>query len=569
MKYFIATAILLLTLSSCQKSTEAVPPQQQIDETIIGALAYLDDTQIRQRAGRRSCLSDSYEEEGCINDTQTLPGASPFPIPNRPDVKNRNGEWASFIYHLPHSIHNLGLSQLRTQDSALIVSAFITYPLFLFEKSSNPKNISPVDTMLDLSIQNLKGFKRGTEYSFWPQIEPSTIPSLVSPYNIDIQAVDQMLHRYMENPDDPFFKMLFGKEIIAKLQRWVRTCLTDTNNSSGVYALFNIPNDADDLSMATAIFKLYAQRHHLDATFTETDSLLSVARFRDSNRTKEDGRDAFKGSQSGAYLTWLKDENAPLFANPQSGIIPLGVNNVDAVVNANVLFALALHDINGIKGFDESIDLLVHVIETHAWPEAALYYPQHMMFPYAVTRAWRDAGLRTPELHTALKTLMHDLLQEQHLEDPKNSDYGTFDGGEDKTRDLSTALGCTALLNMGEGIAREADMLLRYRQGIDACISRLVAVRKPYRFENNETFAFASQKPRAWHWEEGLFFSASVSRLVQWRSQSLTTAMVLETLTKYRLRYHQRNSTLIQAHKLILCTDPDRQDLCLRITKTP
>ncbi len=548
---FPVSLLLMFLLAACRESTDLIPPpQEKIDETILGALRYLDDMQIRDRAGKNSCLNDTSEGGGCINDTQTLPGVSPLPIPNTPTVQNREGEWASFIYHLPGSVGILGLSRPRTQDSALIVSAFITYPLFLFSKEDEENRDLPIDTMLDLSIRNLKGFRRGKGYNFWPQREDLPIPQIVSPYNIDMPAVDRMLQQYLGNPDDPLYKTLFGEKIIAQLHGWIVRCMQSPRNREGVYALFNIPNDADDLSMATAIFGLYAKRNDLENTFVETDILTNVSLFLDTNRTKEDGRDSFKGKNSGAFLTWQKDENEPIFDHPESGVIPLAVNNVDAVVNANVLFSLALNNLTQTKGFRESVTLLANLIESGAWPKAALYYPQRMMFPYAVTRAWRDGGIHSPGMRIAMRRLMTDLLQEQKLDDPTKPHYGRFDGGIDRSRDLPTALGCIALLNMGEAIASEANLLKRYRQGIDACIASLVRFREPVARHDRQTSDTTDASLPIYRWQEGIFFSPSVSELVQWHSRPLTAAMVVEALAKYRLNYHKNESTILQTQKL-------------------
>jgi hypothetical protein len=304
--------------------------------------------------------------------------------------------------------------------------------------------------------------------------------------------------------------------------------------------------------MATAIFRLYAKRNDLESAFVETDALAHVSRFRDIGRTKEDGRDSFKGHDSGAFLTWHKDENEPTFAHPETGIIPLAVNNVDAVVNANILFSLALNGMSETVGFKESVTLLANLIESGAWPTAALYYPQRMMFPYAVTRAWRDGGIHAPRMRSAMRKLMRDLLHEQKLDDPSKPDYGTFDGGIDRSRDLPTALGCIALLNMGEAIASEAALLERYRQGIDACISSLVRFREPIARHDTQTSDTTEASLPIYRWQDGIFFSASVSQLVQWHSRPLTAAMVVEALAKYRLDYHKRESTILQRPKLTL-----------------
>ena len=64
-----------------------------------------------------------------------------------------------------------------------------------------------------------------------------------------------------------------------------------------------------------------------------------------------------------------------------------------------------------------------------------------MMFPYAISRAYRDGGIRTKSMESAMAILLRDLLAEQRTYGSTYSNkIGAFSGGFDTTDDLSTGL---------------------------------------------------------------------------------------------------------------------------------
>lgn len=527
-----------------------------LDKAILGALVYLDDNQVRNRIGQHSCLYDaSDEEEGCINDEPDLPVVFPYPLPSNPEIRNHIGEWASFIYYLPNQFQINGSPFLRTQDSNLFVSTFISYPLFLFEMSNRNGANSPIERMLDLAVKNIQSYKRNNAYNFWPKA--SYDMSRTSPLNISMDAVEYYANNFLDEKNSSLVQNIFREDNISGLGKWVEKTMTDKNNTDGVRAFFNIPNDADDTSMALAVLRLYELRKGTLSSLYESSTANIFEQFLDINRRKEDGRDTYKGSASGAYLTWLHDEDKPVYSQPDKGVIPLGVNNVDMVVNANVAFSLSLLQRYDMQGYDESIALLKKVINGRDWLSGSLYYPQHMMFPYAVTRAWRDAGAGVSTLRESMKQLMIDLLGEQNFDTDDMHLYGSFSGGEDSGRDLSTALACTALINMGESLAIENGVLPAYRKAIKAGISYLLRTKQLYSVKNSDTFMESGNLPQAYHWNEGAFFSASYSKLAQWRSEPFTTAMVLEAFAKYRIGYFKINSNITDAPKIRLVPPRD------------
>ncbi|MCK5686655.1 hypothetical protein KAJ27_21135, partial [bacterium] len=346
-------------------------------------------------------------------------------------------------------------------------------------------------------------------------------------------------------------------------REWVSECLNKELNTSGASALFNIPNDADDTSTAVAlqlIRKQLSDKYTDDPFFNNSHNfeidlpaLMLASSYRDIGRLDkyEDGRDSWKGKNSGAFLTWYRDETMPIFSSPQKGIIPLGKNNVDAVVNANVVFALGLAGKKDVPGYKESIKLLNRAIEERTWPRCGLYYPQYVIFPYVVSRAFRDGG--NNGLKTGMKTLLDDLLTiQKEYGDKKSSHKGAFPGGEDKTDYLATALGVTSLLNIGIDIAREEGKLIPYNKAIKDGIYYLLKNRKKYKVKNFDTVGRdkLSEKISGYTWDCGLFFSASFWDLAHWRSEAYTNAMVLEAFTKYLLGYEFGGVTIMHGRRL-------------------
>src|SRR3954449_547516 len=100
-------ALLLATggLASAQEDPNAVAACRlrfpELQETILQALAYLEDNQIRDRPGRGSPVSDStFEGDGSRGRTAVNFGRIDYlGLPGGP-VANRPGEWASQIHTL-------------------------------------------------------------------------------------------------------------------------------------------------------------------------------------------------------------------------------------------------------------------------------------------------------------------------------------------------------------------------------------------------------------------------------------------------------------------------------------
>ena len=512
-----------------------------LTENLLGAIAYLEDTQIRNRPGKGHPTSDSTEEgDGAKSEvTFNLPFKENLPIPAPPvlKIRNRTGEWASHVHFLPKKTGFNGRNLVSVQDSNVFMTTFIGYPLFLVDDSELPANRQFISRILPLAMKNVESFKLGAAYNFWAA-QPGVFgkDERTGPFNIPPELISKLAKAFINPRFDKFFAFL-TRGLKTPPKFWVEQCL-DPKNPTGADALFNIPNDADDTATAVAFQALYRKKYP-KARLADSAALKHVSGYRDLDRSREDGRDLWKGKKTGAFLTWMKDENQPIFGTPGTGVIPLGVNNVDCVVNANVVFSLAVNNMKDTPGYSDAVNLLVQAIEKHAWPDAGLYYPQYMIFPYTATRAWRDGGAREPQLTKAMEKLLKDLLGEQETYGKRNpAILGAFPGGEDRSDHLSTALGLSALLNIGRGTAEKIGMSGQFDRGVSlavAYICRSGRNRDMAYPTTREIFSAPKMKVRAWL--SGLFFSASFWDLGHWRSEPFTVSMVAEALAKYALAY--------------------------------
>ncbi len=521
--------------------------EPQLKEAIMGAILYLDDMQVRPRSGLRSSRYDSCNDGSCIPffylNISFLD--SYFPILNPfCRIRNEVGEWISTIHFLPKEIGDLeGESIITLQDSNLFLTTATTYPMFLFSEESLGKH-KVIQPMRQLAMQNIQKYKRGRSYNFWVEMDGVRgLSRRTGPYNIPIPFIEKLCHSYVDPANEDFWNRL-DPNLDIPSRDWILKILDYRINPTGVDAAFNIPNDADDTSLAVVIQKL--NRRDIPEIKVDLAALEEIKKYRDVGRRLEDLRDGWKGKNSGAFLTWLKDENLPTFSGPESGIIPLGTNNVDCVVNANVIFSLSLNGLNHFPGFDEANKLMLQVVKRGEWKnKCGLYYPQRMSFPYSITRAYRDGSIQHRAMTTAMELLLHDLLKEQRSD-------GSFSGGNDATTDLATALGVVSLLNIGRSIAEKQYLADRYDAAIRDGISFLLNRRKRHVIYNQETLQhFARQQSLSladetyesvrsrfgYSWKSGLFFSASFWDLAQWRSEAYTVSIVLEALAKYLIAY--------------------------------
>ena len=543
----VCVAIAACASTIAKATTFPVTTEQRLEnvelkKAIMGALLYLDDTQIRQRHGLHDPSVDACSGDGCLPLVPGTGQALPLPLPF---THNRKGEWSNFIHIFPdvlspHNRENESLIQI--QDSNLFMTAAITYPLYLFDESPLQHDRQTVTDMRKQAEDTIRTYQHGNAFTFWPSLTGSTSSAgRVGPVNIPMAAgkLQNILPSGRKGGNSHYHE-------------WSTDLFNPDINPYGADALANIPTDADDTALAAVALELAAA---FDGSERPTQGFSDeLLRWRDLKRNLEDGRDAWKGNNSGGVLTWLKDESLPReqrFNSPESGVIPLGVNNVDCVVNANALLALGMQGYGDSPAVNQITELMQKATEQRSWPECGLYYPQRMIFPYSLTRAYRDGNVRTAAMQQAMQRLLFDLLREQRDLAAKNpSHHGAFPGGADPTYDLSTGLGLASLLNIGEAVAAAAGIANEYQKAIDGAVAYLLARQQPVHIyfgntfnRGNDHFLFPNLLDRARKWDSGVFFSASNWTLAQWRSDAYTAAIVLEALAKYALAYDQSDKS--------------------------
>jgi hypothetical protein len=540
-----------------------------VGSVIRGALLRLDDTQVRDRPGSSSSFFDYCGERPQARAidpeppcrahvfvklplSQRIAGVHPFGL----EIRNEIGEWSTYLGIAPSL---LGRRRERLffaiQDSTMFVPAAVGYPMFLLE---TPAKDGIVAQMLQLARGNIARYRRGDAYNFWisrPAQTGGNSDHLVTyPHNIPPRILERIGRRFLAHPEQftPVTDNISSTQVV-ELRAWTETLFDPVQNPHGIDSAFNIPNDADDTSTAVAFERLYTNHRTLPGArhgLIRVQALEVLKHHRDLNRRREDGNDAWKGSDTGSFLTWLKDEDEPPFANPAEGVIPRAVNNVDCVVNANALLALGLSGRQDMPGFADAVRLTARAINEKAWPQCGLYYPQKMIFPYAVSRAYRDGAVRTPELSRQLGKLMRDVMAAQEPD-------GHFDGGLDKSHDLATALAAATLLNLGEEVARDAGIEPRaYRTALRSGLGYLYRSAREVAIRNPDTFARApaalNAHTEALAWQPGIFFASAFWGLIEWRSEAYTNAIVLEAFLRYALAFDRHSDGIQGRYRLAL-----------------
>ena len=204
---------------------------------------------------------------------------------------------------------------------------------------------------------------------------------------------------------------------------------------------------------------------------------------------------------SGTFLTWLAYRDRPF---------PVFPNDVDLVVNANVLYALARYNRLGVAGAAEAVSYINQVValglHREHLDEISAYYPNNLAFQYIVSRAFKEGPV--PALGPAMRILADD-LEASVLFRADGTAY--WDLGDPH---LNTAFAVLTLLNAG----RETPI-------IDRAIDYLVS-------EQNAVGGF----------NEATFFVGRTDGgpVFEFTSASFTTAMVLEALARHDLAHCAR-----------------------------
>ncbi|MCL4691215.1 MAG: terpene cyclase/mutase family protein [Candidatus Hydrogenedentes bacterium] len=376
----------------------------------------------------------------------------------------------------PQEFHFANAPNIRFREVSPFVVAFIHHALTLIHEDSmddlglSAKDVASARTMRRRAIGFLQRFQSdpgspeaGT-FGFWPyDPEPSAAET----------PVQQIALAVLQGP------LLEGTRVPANVRIYPHA--------------LGIPPDAD--VTATTYAALLAdgtldggpgvagEPSHIFSDWTDTGA-VPLRRMPD-----------WLPEESGAFLTWLN------YKDPPDPTIP---NDVDLVVNANVLHALARLGETATPGFDAAVDLINAVVAQGLYrtryDEITDYYPDSYVFHYCVSRAYHDGPV--PGLAPAVELLADEVEQEA---DNLPGGLTYWDRGDPA---LNTAFAVLTLMNAG----RDTDR-------IDRGIQYLTAV----------------QNPASGGWDEAVFFIANTDGgpEIRWVSEAVTTAFALEALCRY------------------------------------
>ncbi len=296
----------------------------------------------------------------------------------------------------------------------------------------------------------------------------------------------------------------------------------------------NIVNDNDDTSQGYTALLLYTKvQKALGREVNFTLKLSPVFNtWRDSARDSQHYYNLihFDKRESGAFLTWRAYEapfptwnvprllvNNALFLTPMSTLypypntpyMPYGANDLDAVVNANVLSALAENNEQTAAGIPEASQFIHRKVKRNDWSRAGVYYPNRYHVHYATLRAW-SKGIK--ELDASAEMIKKHLIETQFPD-------GSFHSRKIVNKEdilQSTAYALNALLRLGNP----------YKNGLS------VHVEKALRY----TFTRASFNRDQTCWDGGVFFSGGtvIRNTLYWKSDVYTTALMVESLVMYQ-----------------------------------
>jgi hypothetical protein len=521
-----------------------------LSEAILGGLFYLYDTQVKNASDHPASYYDYLIS--APNSRKALPrltsgfrkllGSYIF------KEKHLPGNWPAYIHFLADLKKLHAKPFLVATDYNLFTTASTAYSLLLFDDRHLPDGSRVIEPLLEDACKAICKFKRGGAYNFWLTRMDKRSFFRSAPSNIPVFLLDL---RYWIYKNTRLLNLKNFHEA-DMLMEWILSCYDKQLNQSGSGVIFNIPDDADNTSMAVAFQILFNKWHGKPCCSTDIKPLEYLAMYRDKHRTKSDRYSKWSGNETGAFLTWLKDENLPAFSSPEQGIIPLAVNNVDIVINSNVLFALSLAGMESVPGYGDAVKLISKIIGEYTWPDASLYYPQKFIFPYAISRAWRDASVRDPLLDIAMAQLMVQILDE--MADTGDQFSRISNKGEQNNFQQSTALGLITLLNLGRDMSDNCGLSAKYDHVVKTSVNQLLTNIKtdPVR-QKNMTKLFPGSRVN--YWESGVLYSSSVQELSHWRSHAQATATVVEALAKYVLAYDQSGDEFLSRRLSVNCLD--------------
>jgi len=546
-----------------------------VQQQLIGNFRYLMESQV-------DC-NGSYDSGSYICN-KDIPGA-----------RRIQGSWDSYV--IPVAVKTP--YNFRIVDSNLFFTVHTLLPLFSISFEDPVLEQQRVDaTHAAMTAINL--FRRGDGYAFWPQVGPSRTQQVnrIGPLNMSPLLLGTQIEIVSR------IQNLFRVRLFPSKVHWMENFLDLENETTGMDVLFNVPNDTDDTALAIASnFYYYQDQKNSErlaeylsmsknfASNVDTFENRNSRRYKDyvpeceevqrtqisdtarqslfSDRsfltncslddTREQWRyDPYESGHSGAFLTWLYDENEPIYAHPEAGVVLPGQNSVDCYAIANVVFSLALTGMRDDPllrpGYESSCKAITNTILDERdqlrmtsggdasepgpkalWKSCGLFFPAHMTYPYLVSRAVGDGGAcqDLPDedqlrFDKAIGVLVDDISSEQDdASDQKQS--GQWYEEIDQQTALPTVLGGVSLLNFRHAYGDEFARNYQIRERVEDAISHTLGSSELDTMpDGGESLSIP----------EGTFFGGGTSdEIAHWRSRSFATAASLELMTKYLLQY--------------------------------
>jgi len=335
--------------------------------------------------------------------------------------------------------------------------------------------LTQIPAMLDLSMERILSYRTGDSFNFWPLLPPKT-------YSTNIR----------------------GFEKIRRPNHFVI-------NHPTLEAGCNVPNDADDTAVSFTAMRNYNEVRPEKSVEVPKDIGSIFAPWRDDNRVIPHFYNFLTGvTRTGAFMTWLWPERAlnPITYWPSKRrlYIPYGFNDVDCVVNANVLNALARYSELDTPGVEQACEFVNWAFESGHQNTCGVYYPSPYNPHYVVAKAYH-AGATC--LKPALDRAVSEILEKQQA-DGSWASHIEGDAVHTGLYALNTLLYAGDTQSRGTGPA------------IDAGIRSALQSRQ---VRENGTVA----------WEPGVFFSGGTFARywIFWRSEPYTTALGAEALSLY------------------------------------
>jgi len=394
-----------------------------------------------------------------------------------PDEEARTG--VDFAGNWPQYFHIGKCAAIHVRDISPFVATFIHHALSLItDENLAALGLLPADTA------DARVMRRAAVAFMWRFEAPAEDPAAGTfgfwPYRKPIRSVQD------------FLLARLGRRVLGGPM--LRGTLAPSNISFFPKRLA-IPTDADDT--ATVYVAL------LDDALLDGGPLLDppLGRYftdwRDLGQVPRRLNPDWLEPASGAFLTWLAYDSVPGQPRP---------NDVDLLLNADVLYALARYGLLDTPGVDEAVALLHRAAlagyHTTQLEEVSDYCPDNLAYHYCVSRAYHEGPV--PALRPAVEALADELVASVQT-DANGAAF--WDRGDPH---LNTSFAALTLLNAG-----------RTGPTVDAAIQYLLD----------------QQDASSGNWDESTFFIGRTERgmIIPWTSTALTTAMAIEALCRHRL----------------------------------